>query len=400
VFEYVITLTVLDNPAVNVTVADALPPGVAFQSFVEGTPAGDVSGGTITWWFPTLAPGVTTLAYHVRVDDFLANGTVLTNRAAVTHAAHPAPVEATASTTVQGDFEVRIGVYNQAGELVKEILVSRFSQPLDSVEVLADTVIGTLGDVVDLYFRGVRVGSWDGTDAAGQPVRNGEYVIKVDNIDAFGVVDSLTQDVVVNRALSRVSVTVFDSAGEAVRHLHADVADLRDLVTGVQLSSGVLHPGEGAPDPGEVREVGIVLSNGTGLTWDGRDDGGSFVPGGEYYVEVRSTDGSGGEQVVVREIAVMGDPGGEAGVVAAPNVLRGYGSRTLFTTVPASGAALRVRVYATSGELVASMEGPSGDLSWAPGYYAASGLYLAVVESRYPDGRMGSRKVLKILLIR
>jgi len=124
------------------------------------------------------------------------------------------------------------------------------------------------------------------------------------------------------------------------------------------------------------------------------------VSGGEYYVEVSSTDGAGAEQVVVATIAVQQAPGGGTAVVAMPNVMRGFDARTVFRTDPPSDMTLRVRIYALSGELVAATEGISGGIGWSPGYYTASGLYLAVIEPRAQDGRVTPRRVLKLLLLR
>jgi len=54
---------------------------------------------------------------------------------------------------------------------------------------------------------------------------NGNYYVKVDNIDTFGVVRTTTQEVTVNRSLYKADLTIYNEAGEVVRHLLTYVDD-------------------------------------------------------------------------------------------------------------------------------------------------------------------------------
>jgi uncharacterized repeat protein (TIGR01451 family) len=399
--QFAITITVLHSTALDVTVTDVLPPGVTFQSFVTGTPAGTVSGGTLTWWFASLEPGTHLLAYNVTVDDFLADGTLLTNRARLTHSTQPVPLEASATALVQGDYQVRVGVYNSAGELVREVLVGEFSQPLDSIDVETDAVIESLSDRTDFYYRGVLIGSWDGTSQYGTHVANGQYTVKIDNVDAYGVVTSLTAIVTVNRPLSQVSITVYNQAGEAVRHLYAQVADPQDLVTSVRLTTDRFQPSWGPAESGMPTEVGIVLSNGVGVAWDGRNDGGRFVEGGQYFVEVKASDGSGSEVAITREVTVLAAPQRAGTVAAVPNPVLAGQSGTRFRVFSGTALTVRAMVYDTAGELVRKVEGPQGaGEAWWDTRGVASGLYVAVVELLVPGGGVVDRQVKKVMVIR
>jgi len=70
------------GPAAGVQVVDTLPPGLTVQSATP--PPSSASGSTLTWNLGTLAPGAsTTLTLQVLVSASLADGTVLTNRAAI-----------------------------------------------------------------------------------------------------------------------------------------------------------------------------------------------------------------------------------------------------------------------------------------------------------------------------
>jgi len=401
VIQYFITLEISYNPAHNVTVTDVLPTGVTYAGPLVGYPAGTESGGVITWTFDTLAPGTYTLGYGVRVNDFLANGTVLTNEAGITHSRLPVPITASASATVVGDYTVRVGVYNSAGELVREILVSDFSQPVDSVDIMTDSVIDSYGDIVTFYYKGVPFGSWDGTTTGGTPVVNGEYTVKIDNIDDYGMVSSVTDDVTVNRPTSLVQITIYNSAGEAVRHLTAETSGPRDLVTSVTLSTTTIQPSYGPPKPGSVPEVGIVLSDGTTKTWDGRNDDGAIVTTGQYFVEVKCEDGKGGETVVTREISVMADSTDSGEVVAGPNPVLEGEAGTKFMVRGGSSNTLRASIYNVAGELVRKVEGASGagEVWWGT-EGVASGLYIAVVEVIRPGRGVIDRKIKKVMVMR
>ena len=85
-------------------------------------------------------------------------------------------------------------------------------------------------------------------------------------------------------------------------------------------------------------------------------------------------------------------------VVAAPNVLRGSQSWTIFR-VPESGATLKISIYDMAGETIASGSGAAGS---SQGYWdstgTASGLYLARVTVNDPDGTSRGQ-TLKLLVV-
>jgi len=394
---YALQVVLTGNTANGTIVTDDLPPELEFVSFGEELPedARWAVGQTLTWNMGDLAPGTYTLTYRVRVKDFTETGVALTNHAGVTWIG-ATPVAANVSVTVTGDFTVRVGVYNEAGELVKEILVKQYSQPLSDVEILEDSVISSLEDTAGVYYKDTLIGTWDGTSANGKPAPNGEYMIKVDNIDAYGVVQSVTKEVTVLRALSDVQITVYNEAGEAVRRLYAKVDDPSSLVTDVTLSQEVIAPSYGEKQAGIDTETAIQLSNGVAVLWDGRTDSGEIVPNGEYYIEVKSVDGNGSEIVVTRNVTVMGMADAVKEVKVAPNRLT-VGSSVAHMTGEA-GVALKVTIYDVAGEKVAVVKsaGPGQEATW-DGRSAANGLYIAVVEMYAADGRFLGRKTVKIL---
>jgi flagellar hook assembly protein FlgD len=350
-----------------------------------------------------LAPGNYQIVYTARVRDFVAGGTMLTNRAVLTHATGN-PVTATATVRVVGDFTVRIGVYNEAGEVVKLFPVEQFSQPVENISLEADNAITSLYDVIGVYYQGYLIGTWDGTNGRNEPAPNGVYHIKIDNIDALGTVRSTTQQAMVSRTLYRSSVLIYNEAGEVVRRLWSYVDDPgQAAVNGIELSTSVFRPSY-APTGGTPSQLSIRLSNGTTVVWDGRNDSGTIVRTGQYFVEIHSVDGQGGETQVVQRVSVQGgDRTAGAGVVTAyPNVVnRAQPGPVTFVSDALFSVTLRVSLYTTAGELVVVRDGPAGQntASWdASG--VASGTYIAVVESRNAQGGLVNQQVLKVLIVR
>ena len=409
VLTYSIGVTVTGNTAQNVVVTDILPANVTYAG--AGTnnpsslPAPTVAGTQLSWNLGNLVPGTYSLRYMTKVADFLSSGTVLTNGVEATYQGG-VPQTAQVAVTVLGTYTVRVGVYNEAGELIKTVLVKQFSEPVNSITLEASNVISSLHGQVDIYFEGNYIGTWDGTNSDGQPAENGQYNLKVDSVDASGVDVSTTQPVIVNRSLYKATILIYNEAGEVVRHLYTYVDDPGQQTVGqVTLSTKVIAP-SGVATSGTPNTVTITLSNGTVVTWDGKSDTGSYVTEGQYFVEVHSSDGQGGETIVTTKITVQGQNVGLGlGTLAAePNVINGKSGTTVVTfTMKNSGMSLSLRasIYTLAGELVKVEQGTAGEpavVSWDTAGMA-SGLYLAVVEEQGANGGGIQRQILKILVV-
>jgi hypothetical protein len=293
-------------------------------------------------------------------------------------------------------IEVKVAVYNSSGELVKVILVTRMATTVDGVTGESDTVIDHVGDVVDLYWKGVWIGSWDGTNKDGKQVANGEYFVKVDSVDTYGVAKSVVLDVTVNRKVARLDVTVYNAAGEAVRHLvNIEVADL-PAANLAQLSNDTIEPGYAGSPSGGIPSTSIVVNGVVAAVWDGRNDNGTVVESGTYYVEIRSEGDGNSETVVTRTVNVLKDNEGSR-VTVRPNNLSP--SAPIATFVGPAGTTVKVVVYTTAGEKVAQAWGASGlgQAVW-DSTGAASGFYLAVVTLYENTGKMAGRSVLKLVV--
>jgi flagellar hook assembly protein FlgD len=308
----------------------------------------------LTWALPSLAPGTYQLSYETQVNNFVAGGTVLTNRAVVALPGS-APVTSAVPVTVYGSYTVKIAVYNEAGELIDTILTEQLSQPLENIVLESSDAITSLNganNAVTIYYGNMPVGVWNGMTSGGTPATNGGYYIKVDNVGSTGVDVSTTQQVTVSRTLYTSTILIYNEAGEAVKHLYSYTDDPGLAgVSSVQLSATVIRPGSSGP--GMPNDLTISLSNGTTVVWDGTGDSGAYVQSGQYLVEVHTTDGKGGEETVVKEVSVddRNSTAGAGVVTARPNLLRGSQGplTTTFHSDSSESLSLRVTVYTVAG---------------------------------------------------
>jgi flagellar hook assembly protein FlgD len=254
------------------------------------------------------------------------------------------------------------------------------------------------GSAVSIYSLDGPIGSWGGTNGNGDPVLNGVYHIKVDNVDPVGSVSSVTQQVIVARALTRFSVDVYNEAGEIVRHLYASLADpSTQPMLNARISGNILDEGGPAAN-GPASVITLALNNGTILDWDGRGDSGYWVSNGQYFLEIHTTNGAMNETQVY-EVTVMGE-GSSGSFAALPNRLDENQHSTLLK-VDSSALTLQARIYDMAGQRVAILSGEKGtsQILWNT-EGLASGLYLAELEARDSNGKFFGRKILKVMILR
>jgi flagellar hook assembly protein FlgD len=349
--------------------------------------------------------GAVTLTYQAKIADLLTGGTVIANSAQLTYAGNPAIQTASATTTIETIYLVKIGVYNAAGELVKQIYVRELSQQVTNINLLQTPSITTLHGVVYVTVDGLQLATWDGTNQAGDPVSNGVYYVKVDNIDPMGTDTSISETVTVSRNLARIQVNIFNEAGEVVKHLYAYVDDPGNWSLGnVGFSSSSLHPTLGTPTPNGTGELTLTFPNGVTVAWDGTDDSGQIVTDGTYQVEVHLANGTGGDQVVTHNVTVLrgNNPLADGSVFAAPNILTGGAGGTTVYVNSNLALTLTAGVYDTAGELVKRpVTGLVGSRSVPVDVSGlASGLYFVVVDIRHTNGNFIQKQVTQIVIRR
>ena len=266
----------------------------------------------------------------------------------------------------------------------------------------AVTALSGDGSAVGVSYKGGPLGNWDGTNASGNPVLNGVYYVQVSSVGPLGQVSSVTQQVAVTRSVARVSVMVYNSAGEIVRHLYALEGSPKGAgMTSVELSSSVVTPG-GSDLTGQVLISVKTTGGGTvQLSWDGTSDNGGPVTPGVYELETHWDDGANGTSDINKEIVVR--PGKEDGglVSAQPNALGpGTGSVVNFRATQGQGLELHFKLYTVAGELIPTTPGPSGpDLIQYDVSGLASGLYLAEVEGFNPAHQRVLRQIVRFTVV-
>ncbi|HJT24202.1 MAG TPA: hypothetical protein VJ873_06470, partial [bacterium] len=406
---YTLAVTVSAGSFAGVTVTDTLPAQVDFVGLGTsnaGSAIFDSAHSLLTWSLPaTLGPGTYSLTYQTQVKTLALAGTPVVNGAQLAFPSLANPLSAGTTVEVTGSYTVRVGVYNEAGELIKSLQVMQLSQAVNSL-TLEDSQITHLtgtGSRILLYFHGLLLGIWDGTNAAGDPVSNGVYHIQVESVDAYGVATTVTQEAVVSRQLAQVSAAVYNEAGEVVKHLSGWVDDASGAtMDNVVLSAAAFQPGS----EGSLKQLQIFIeSSGASVTlsWDGTDDQGGYVTSGAYLLSIHWYNGQGESSNISKSVLVTGKSSTRGQVVAGPNLLRLSSGQTRvgFVDPAGSGSTLKVRIYTLAGELTAVIEGEAqtGRASWnASG--KASGIYLAEVEKKNANGVLGGKQLFKIMVIR
>lgn len=389
-----LTWTVTSSPTVTATLTATGTPTPSFTS--SPTP-------TVTLT-PTLTPTPTLTATPSNTPTVTTTGTPsatpsLTPTATITLTPtvtdSPTPSGTPTATLPPQSYTVTLSIYNSAGELVKVLLVEKAAQPITALILAPGNAITGFtgsGSAVSILGNGALLSAWNGTNGAGEPVLNGTYYVKVDNVDADGSDQSTIQTVTVSRPLDEVKAEICNGAGEVVRVLYQQDG-ATGPVTAMELSSQVLQTG-----PGQV-PMTIGLSDGTTLTWDGRASDGSLVTNGLYYLEVFSQSGSDGEEVLTENVTVVNNGRSGQGVFAYPNPWHSGDPPITFQCSSPQPLTLKVWIYDAAGEKVDLLEGPAGtSQAVLDNKTPASGVYIALVEARDANGNLDGRQALKIVI--
>jgi uncharacterized repeat protein (TIGR01451 family) len=408
---YTIGVDVNPSTATGVTITDTIPAGMQYTGStsnpaptVVALPTAGPTPGTGTmlmWVFPTLNPGNYSLPYTTLVNAWDAGGLVMKNQAEVVFQQNPTPQIVQAPVTVQGQYTVSIDVFNSAGEIIKTLPIAQYSQAIENVTLSTSNVINSLESKINIIYDGQIIGTWDGTTNEGLPAGNGQYYIKIDNVDLAGNVTTVTQPAVVNRPIAQLSIAVFNSAGEKVRNIVETVADSLVLPNQVQLSSQVITP---SYQGGTNSTVTLTLSSGATYIWDGRDDAGNIVGNGQYYFEIQSTNGQGGSSVFTQSVVVLHGGLNIIGnkIVMWPNPTNPdrFGHFVNFQGDSNMNLTLSVKVYTIAGELAqvpfTAVPGTSSGTADISGL--ASGLYIVDIVASNASGAT-QRQISKLAVL-
>ena len=303
------------------------------------------------------------------------------------------PTPSVTETPVRAPFEITIGAYNEAGELVRVIFQGSAELLPASLGISGQAVAsGTGGLAIPIPGRfnsgGQQVSgiSWDLTNNGGQPVSGGVYSIKAEFKDNFGKITTLSEAVQVINTEGQNTLTIYNSAGEEVRHqlLNGSMPG----IVGIKLASDQYAPLYDANGHNSGPLLGITGTDTSGgshaLDWDGKNDLGVPVNSGVYQIQVVHRGSDGSKTVITRSVTVIKTSDGLslAGTRVGPNPLTA--GDQLYVSYPASfGQNCVGMIYNLAGELVAQGAGASssGTMVIQVGRLS-EGIYICRVEKR------------------
>jgi hypothetical protein len=316
-------------------------------------------------------------------------------------------------------YQVKLTLYNSAGEVVLNLFQGTAEFAPTELKTSSDTMpsgilpdgskAGSIGFIFQGALQGYGNGPistvyWQGLNNSAQMVGGGTYYAKLEVNDSFGAVASYTKEISVIQATTRQSLTIYNSAGEAVTHLALAAAtgsrlDIKDSTQAVEQdpSTGVIVGGF---------QIDLVQPDGSlspsSQLWHGTNDQGQLLAQGSYTVELVSEEIGGPTVRETKSIVLLrtAAPSGLASAVIGPQPWRGGVLQLWFTPLPMAGDGIRVRVYNAAAELVLEdyTPGSSGSLGLSASKLA-SGVYL--VELTWVRGAaLMERRVMKLAVAR
>ena len=98
----------------------------------------------MSWTMPSpLSPGQYQMTYQAMVNNLVAAGINIQNCATANYVGGTASACVTTQTT--GQYTVKIGIYNEAGELVESLPVNQYSQAINSFNLSSGSITEVSG---------------------------------------------------------------------------------------------------------------------------------------------------------------------------------------------------------------------------------------------------------------
>jgi hypothetical protein len=199
------------------------------------------------------------------------------------------------------------------------------------------------------------------------------------------------------------TLTIFNSAGEIVRHMVLTDSYPRGIVDiEIPPSEDVYAPtfdsnGNNTSTPLNIKGFDSQGVSHT-ISWDGKNDLGQPVASGTYVIQMLYVSGGGVKTVVSRTITVIQTASNItlAGAVLGPNPVMSGGQFIVISYPASSNYQAVAQIYTLSGELVAKGIDPGAtgrvkiDVSKLSG-----GIYLVELE-KVEAGQVGARLTLKL----
>ena len=241
---------------------------------------------------------------------------------------------------------------------------------------------------------------WNGANDNGQQVSSGIYYIKLEEHDSYGNVIVYTNQIVVLAVGNQVRLTVFNSAGEAVKTLMVStyagnqapshiVPDKTTLVLG----------GDGSANTDKI----TFDLNGYPVSWDGTNNAGQRVTTGTYTVQLEVQNYAGAQTISTTQVSVI-NAGGPVlgGAYIAPNPVPASASSFQVYWKALPGIDVTARLYNVAGELIMTATNAMNpdhlvfDMGSRP---VSGGIYLVAVTAKAPWGST-EKTTLKMVVVR
>lgn len=324
------------------------------------------------------------------------------------------PTPTITNTPQPWPYVVTIGVYNEAGELVRNVAHEVASNMMTSVNFSSGGVnevsaINTLLGL-DIFLPGVntptstgpagKVFHWDARNDQGQFVRNGKYYVKVEMKDYYGHVNVVTKEILTVAEDVFLEMRIYNRAGEIVKVIR----DTSTTATAVSVDAipDVIAFTIASPT------AYFTYAHGMNMMWDGRNERGVLVSNGTYELQFVLNRGGGEELQAAKTIIILTEERGEflRNIVVSPNPYNGEIQPFIeFSWHGSTGTGtLEVSIYNIKGELVRKLRTriEQGFVRWdvntQDGGSAAAGVYVVKVSAVNAEGRVQIETVKMAIL--
>ncbi len=400
-----------NDPARNVVVMDTLPAELAY---VAGTasPAPAATGAVVRWDLGNLPPGTYNLSFTARAQA-VGVDTLATNRAAALYEAAGGVTLAPAlsATTVMVRSLAAPGVPGSltamgvgTGALLSWLPAAAGTFPVSGYNIYRATYAGFAVGPATFLAQTLGLTATAYTDVFITAGVRTYYTVRA--VDGTGLEGGSAPVVSVLRpgpvtpppppggGPVRLIVAIYDETGRLIRTLE-DV-HVAAAVTVVRVGDGSGHLAAEAGQP-----VLVTLSDGSTVSWDGRDAGGGLAPNGIYSARATSELPDGRSEVtsasftmthvyghLITAAAMVPNPADDVAWIAF--------------TLASSSATLDIKVYNVSGELVhrGTAPGTARSYRWPLrnqlGTPVAEGMYAVVIEAFDPATGDRQREVMKL----
>ncbi len=304
-------------------------------------------------------------------------------------------------------YIIRISIYNEAGEVVRELVVERASDVVGEIKLTSGgEEINTITNknLLEINLPGVETpqtigqgGSvfiWDAKNDRGQVVKQGVYYIKVEEKDGYGHTNVLIKDIQVMKEEQYVEVRIFNSAGELVKVIREEKAQIpENIILGVE---NII--------PIEKEGSDIIISYGgepgANVKWDGRNEKGEVVSSGTYEVQI-ITKTEQGLKVQASKTVIILNEGKEfmKEIKVQPNpVEKSKVNKVKIGWESEGEGKVSIYIYNIAGELVRKIEGrlEAGGIEWdlktGSGAVVSQGNYIMVIEGISKGGYVNRAK--------